>query len=260
MGSLIVIPLGILALGYTILVCIMVLLTVIFSTLRLVKKRFTKTCMLCWCITLLLGFGEYVVVHEVTHYEEIEHQKRIQEEGKELVAIQDNDQEVVRKYLENGWNPNESTKSIYYAIAYAPKESKDNDQWEMLELLLQYGAKPDVQIEEYPKGVNSPLTYTTECGYYGATKLLLAYGASPNYQENYSLKNGLLALRFYENPQAKEILELLIQAGTDLEIADKNGETGREMLANFEKDYEQVKDKVPQYDEIVQILDNRLKD
>lgn len=70
-------------------------------------------------------------------------------------------------------NPNESTKSVYYAIKYNPDSNKEKDEWKMLELLLKNGAKTDVQISENPKGVNTPLTYTTECGYYGATKLLL---------------------------------------------------------------------------------------
>ena len=75
-----------------------------------------------------------------------------------------------------------------------------------------------MQIYEEPQGVNTPLTYSAECGYYGATKLLLENGADPNYQELDMNKNGLLALRFYNNDKAAETLQLLLDYGTDLDI------------------------------------------
>lgn len=161
----------------------------------------------------------------------------------------------VEEYLKNGWNPNESTKSVYYAIKYNPDSNKEKDEWKMLELLLKNGAKTDVQISENPKGVNTPLTYTTECGYYGATKLLLEYGADCNYQENYMNQNGLLALRFYENNNAAKTLQLLLDYGTDLDVKQIDNKTGREKLKNFQNDYINIKDKVPNYDEIVNIID-----
>jgi len=264
MGSLVVIPLlgfmGAVWIGYNVILLVLLILTILFGVFRMVKKKFTKTCIVLLIITILMGIGEYFVIYRVMHYDEIQHQELVKEEGKELVAIRENNIHAVREYLENGWNPNETTKAVYYAIRYNPEEQKEQDQWEMLDLLLKYGAEPDVQIEENPKGVNTPLTYTTECGYYGATKLLLEYGASPNYQENCSQENGLLALRFYENEVAKETLELLLQAGTNLEIADESGKTGREKLENFEKDYESVREKVPQYDEIVSVIQNKLKE
>ena len=114
------------------------------------------------------------------------------------------------------------------------------------------------------KGV-SPINYlinrrideanTTECGYYGATKLLLEYGADCNFQEDYMKQNGLLALRFYENDAAAKTLQLLLDYGTDLDIKQSDNKSGREELKNFQKDYMNVKDKVPNYDEIVEIID-----
>ena len=183
-----------------------------------------------------------------------------QEEGKELMAIKDYDYDKVKQYLNDGWNPNETTKAIYYAIKYNPEENKENDEWSILELLLKNGANPDVQIYENPQGVNTPLTYTTECGYYGATKLLLENGADPNYQESDMNKNGLLALRFYNNDKAAETLQLLLDYGTDLDIRTTVGygvdESGREMLKTFENDYSKVKENVPDYDEIVKIIND----
>lgn len=127
-------------------------------------------------------------------------------------------------------------------------------------MLLKNGANLDVQIYEKPQGVNTPLTYTTECGYYGATKLLLENGADPNYQESDMNKNGLLALRFYDNDKAAETLQLLLGYGTDLDIRTTVGygvdKSGREKLKTFENDYSKVKESVPDYDEIVKIIDN----
>lgn len=122
------------------------------------------------------------------------------------------------------------------------------------------GANPDVQIYEKPQWVNTPLTYTTECGYYGATKLLLENGADPNYQESDMNKNGLLALRFYDNDKVAETLQLLLGYGTDLDIRTTVGygvdKSGREKLKTFENDYSKVKESIPDYDEIVKIIDN----
>ena len=77
----------------------------------------------------------------------------------------------------------------------------------------------------------------TECGYYGATKLLLEYGADCNFQEDYMKQNGLLALRFYENDAAAKTLQLLLDYGTDLDIKQSDNKSGREELKNFQKLY-----------------------
>ena len=72
------------------------------------------------------------------------------------------------------------------------------------------------------------------------------------------MKNGLLALRFMTNDEAAEILQLLLDYGTDLDIRETIGEepgySGREMLQNFENDYGDVKENVPDYDDIVEII------
>lgn len=75
-------------------------------------------------------------------------------------------------------------------------------------------------------------------------------------------KNGLLALKFYDNDKAAETLQLLLDYGTDLDIRTNVGygvdESGREELKNFENDYSRVKENVPDYDAIVEII-NRLE-
>ena len=259
MGSLSAIPivgfLGVLFIIFNVIILILLILTIIFGIIRFTKKKFKKIFVVLLVLTILLGIKDYQIINEFVNYDEVQHQNLIKKEGKELIAIRDNNYSQVEEYLKSGWNPNESTKSVYYAIKYNLDSNKEKDEWKMLELLLKNGAKTDVQISENPKGVNTPLTYTTECGYYGATKLLLEYGADCNYQENYMNQNGLLALRFYENNNAAKTLQLLLDYGTDLDVKQIDNKTGREELKNFQNDYINIKDKVPNYDEIVNIID-----
>ena len=262
MGGLIAIPivgfLGILFIIFNVIILISVVLTIIFGVIGFKKKKYKKIFVILLVLTILLGFKDYQIINEFVNYDDVQHQELIKKEGKELVAIRDNDYNKVEEYLKNGWNPNENTKSVYYAIKYNPESNKKKEEWKMLELLLKTGARTDVQIFENPTGVNTPLTYTTECGYYGATKLLLEYGADCDFQENYMNQNGLLALRFYENNSAARTLQLLLDYGTDLDIKQSDNKTGREELKNFQNNYMTIKDKVPDYDEVVSIID-RLK-
>ena len=210
MAALTVIPLigtlGILFIGFNVMIITLLILTIVFGVIRLVKKKFTKTFIILLILTIILAFIDYKIINN------------------------------------------------------NPDESKEKDEWSILELLLKNGANPDVQIYEKPQWVNTPLTYTTECGYYGATKLLLENGADPNYQESDMNKNGLLALRFYDNDKVAETLQLLLGYGTDLDIRTTVGygvdKSGREKLKTFENDYSKVKESIPDYDEIVKIIDN----
>ena len=264
MAALTVVPLlgtlGIIFIGFNVLIITLLILTIVFGVIRLVKKKFTKTFIILLILTVIFAFLDYKIINNIVNYDEVQRQEEIKEEGEELIAIKDYNYNKVEQYLHNGWNPNETTKAVYYAIKYNPDENKEKDEWSILELLLKNGANPDVQIYEEPQGVNTPLTYSAECGYYGATKLLLENGADPNYQESDMNKNGLLALRFYNNDKAAETLQLLLDYGTDLDIKTNVGygidETGREMLKNFENDYGKVKENVPDYDDIVSIINN----
>ena len=68
-------------------------------------------------------------------------------------------------------------------------------------------------------------------------------------------QNGLLDLKFYENNNVAKTLQLLLDYGTDLDVKQIDNKTGREKLKNFQNDYVNIKDKVPNYDEIVNIID-----
>ena len=121
---------------------------IIFGVIRFKKKKFKKIFLVLLAITVLAGIKDYQIVNEFVNYDEIKHQNLIKEEGKELVAIRDNDYNKVEQYLKSGWDPNENTKSVYYSIKYNTESNKKKDEWKILELLLKHGANPDVQIFE----------------------------------------------------------------------------------------------------------------
>ena len=96
-------------------------MTNIFGIIRFTKKKFKKVFIILLVLTILLGIKDYQIINEFVNYDEVQYQNLIKKEGKELVAIRDNDYSKVEEYLKNGWNPNESTKSVYYTIKYNMK-------------------------------------------------------------------------------------------------------------------------------------------
>ena len=120
MGSLSVIPfigiLGILFIVFNIFLFVLVVLTIIFGVIRFKKKKFKKIFLVLLAITVLAGIKDYQIVNEFVNYDEIKHQNLIKEEGKELVAIRDNDYNKVEQYLKSGWDPNENTKSVFHIV------------------------------------------------------------------------------------------------------------------------------------------------
>lgn len=237
---------------FNILLLTLIVLTIVFGIIRAVKKKFKKTFIVFLILTIILTVLDVTLIFVV-------HNKIVSSEdtgeSKEIIAVKYDKYNVVKENIVNGWNPNESPSAIYYAIKNNSEENKENDEWPMLELLLKNGANPNVQISESPTGVNTPLTFTVECGYYGATKLLLEYGADVNYKENRFGYTPIKAIRYWENDKAAETLELLIENDADLNIEDNNGETGLDELQQFEKDYKKNKNNVPDYNDIVEILE-----
>ncbi len=266
MASLVVIPLIGAALIFfllcQLLVFILFILTIVFGILRAVKKKFRKTWIVLLIVTIIAMVGDGLLIHYVFNFQEIEqekeYQKLLKEEGKELMAIREYDYDQVKAYIEQGWNINETNKAIFYAIKYNPDSEREEGKWRILELLLENGANPDVQISDDPKGVNTPLTYAAQCGYYEVAKLLLDYGASINYQENYFERTPIHALRFYQKEDAFKILQLFLKEDVDFEIQDYFGITVREELQNFEKNYGNEKEDVPHYEEIKELIDSTI--
>ncbi len=155
MGSLVLIPLmgflGMLFIMFNLIVIALIILTIVFGIIRIIKKKFKKTVIVLLVVTIVLCAIDFKIIYNFTHYDEIERQELIQEEGKELVAIMD-----------------------------------------------------------------------------------------------------------YDYDKAAETLELLLEYNPNLDIECNSGESVKECLENFEKDYSSVKDKVPDYDEVKEIIDEAL--
>ena len=103
MGSLVVIPLmgflGILLIVFNLIVIALIILTIVFGIIRIIKKKFKKTVIVLLVITIVLCAIDFKIIYNFTHYDEIERQELIQAEGKELVAIMDYDyKRLIDKY------------------------------------------------------------------------------------------------------------------------------------------------------------------
>ena len=103
MGSLAVIPLmgflGILFITLNLIVIALIILTIVFGIIRIIKKKFKKTVIVLLVVTIVLCAIDFKIIYNFTHYDEIERQELIQAEGKELVAIMDYDyKRLIDKY------------------------------------------------------------------------------------------------------------------------------------------------------------------
>lgn len=91
MAALTVIPLigtlGILFIGFNVMIITLLILTIVFGVIRLVKKKFTKTFIILLILTIILAFIDYKIINN------------------------------------------------------NPDESKEKDEWSILELLLKNGGK-----------------------------------------------------------------------------------------------------------------------
>ena len=88
------------------------------NTFYNIVNEITKTFIVLLILTIILVFIDYKIINNFVNYDEIQRQEQIKEEREELIAIKDYDYNKVEQYLNNGWNPNETTKAIYYAIKY----------------------------------------------------------------------------------------------------------------------------------------------
>jgi len=99
---------------------------------------------------------------------------------------------------------------LHFAVYYQNKE--------ILELLIKYGANPNVK-EYYDVGFCTPLHRAIERNNYELCKILLAAGADPNIQE----KNGFTALHYAARKGFADIVKLLLDSGVDVNKRDSFG-------------------------------------
>ena len=83
------------------------------NTFYNIVNEITKTFIVLLILTIILVFIDYKIINNFVNYDEIQRQEQIKEEREELIAIKDYDYNKVEQYLNNGWNPNETTKAIY---------------------------------------------------------------------------------------------------------------------------------------------------
>ncbi len=238
---------------FNVIVVTFIILAIVFGIIRAKKKKYKKTFVTFLILAIIFTILDLAII--LFMYSTFFTPKDTGEQ-QELIAIKDYDYDKVKEYIENGWNPNDSTMSLYYAIEYNTQENIETDNWELLELLLENGANPNVQIySELPNIDNTPLTYATGNGYYGAAELLIEYGADVNYKERTYGDTPLHAVQYFYNNMAAETVELLLENGADLSIKNNQGESCLDKLNEFEEYYKDYKDQVPDYDEMIEIID-----
>lgn len=136
------------------------------------------------------------------------------------IALRRNDIELIKKLIDHGAPVNANVLMSVFNFGYSEKETF---RFEVVNLLLKSGADPNVVFES-DYGCDSPLMYAAKYGQMDFVKLLLAYKADANLK----CKNGgnaLNKLTWNYTPNYIELLNLLIEAGADVNAADESGIT-----------------------------------
>lgn len=136
------------------------------------------------------------------------------------IALRRNDIELIKKLIDHGAPVNGNVLMSVFNFGYSEKEAF---RFEVVNLLLKSGADPNVVFES-DYGCESPLMYAAKHGQIDFVKLLLANKADANLK----CKNGgnaLNKLSWNYTPKYIELLNLLIEAGADVNAADESGIT-----------------------------------
>lgn len=142
------------------------------------------------------------------------------------IAAERNHSDMVRMLLEQGANPNAADNvDGLQAIHYAAK----NGNIEMLESLIQYGAKADSIAE----GSLTPLVLAAGEGHTDMVKKLLSLGVSPNQGKNFIGNSALAAACLSGN---LSVVKALLEAGADINSSNKQGENAYDIAHNHEKE------------------------
>jgi len=126
---------------------------------------------------------------------------------------------AVKYLLDHGANPNISFLPVYWA-------AKNRDR-EMLRLLLDRGAKIDVQTPGDSSILNTPLITAVYHGEIETAQFLLEFGADGNLVTQRGNTALHQAIRF-TNGDAQQFIRLLMQHGADPDIKDSSGLTARQ--------------------------------
>jgi ankyrin repeat protein len=181
-----------------------------------------------------------------------------------LIAVLNAHFDTAKVLLEGGANPNKwdlwGRSPLYAAVDYntiptggrPDRPSGDaTGSLEMIELLLEAGANPNLQLKLYPPYRNvlddrgtdlmlgigaTPLLRAARAGDVAAVELLLAYGALPNLPQADSITPLMAAAglksyaidtrgRFVTEAQALATIDRLLDAGAEINAQDSFGQT-----------------------------------
>jgi ankyrin repeat protein len=135
------------------------------------------------------------------------------------------DQDYVKARLDNGLDPNTRNHDLYntdWLLTYAIRRQSPKT----VELLLQRGAKVDARSEALDK---TPLFQAAFQGELAIAKLLVANGADVNACDRF----GENALREAVAGRREEMVEFLLNAGTNPNHRNKDGKSMRDLANEF---------------------------
>ncbi len=152
-----------------------------------------------------------------------------------IAAIAGRDTDAVRSLLASGADPNEKFENSATALAYAVRihenvperqkrrldgiEGPPEEDTEILELLLEYGADPN--LESVVRG--PPLRIAVNQGLTQSVRILLENGADPNFNPGEN-RSHLMIAAFH---CYADIAILLIDHEADIAYRDSSGRTAR---------------------------------
>ena len=130
---------------------------------------------------------------------------------------------LLKKYLDNGNNPNEYL-SNGYLLFYSFKNEPD-----CVKLLLESGLNPNKPVCNFCN--ESQLNISLFYGSIECTELLLKYGADPNCM-NDELHHLLYVIYYKKDKYFLESFELLMKYGADINVKSTSGDSLMDLLPN----------------------------
>ncbi|AFV11438.1 copper amine oxidase-like protein [Thermacetogenium phaeum DSM 12270] len=133
-----------------------------------------------------------------------------------LQFVKDNNEVMVRVFLESGADPNAQVQGITALML-----AVSNNNTSIVKLLLESGADPNIK-SDFGETSATPLAVASGTGNIEVVNALLSAGADPNIRDD---KFGVTALILAAANGHKAVVEALLKAGADPNIRDKSGYT-----------------------------------
>lgn len=127
---------------------------------------------------------------------------------------------LVEMLLCYGANPNLQQHEKETALTYAAKHSRNLKTNNIIKILLEKGTDPNLRNRHGETALMLAAKYSNLTSTEATVKILLQNGADPNLKDN----KGQTALLSVINNNTNNIVELLLEYGADISITDKNGD------------------------------------